>query len=99
MFSDFWPNLTGPGRYIHELFSWHKLFTETTRSVASIEPLIDLLACQEPKILPKNPTVPQNQKIAENALGLPLAAFWIAIPRHKILLASYSIPPKIREFL
>jgi len=54
---------------------------ETKRSNASIEPLIDLVACLEPKLWPKNPIVTQNQKIAENALSLPLAAFRIAITR------------------
>jgi len=44
---------------------WLKLFVETKRSNASIEPLIDLVACLEPKLWPKNPIVTQNQKIAE----------------------------------
>ena len=30
---------------------------------------------------PKNPILPQNQKIAENALSLPLAAWAITITR------------------
>jgi len=45
---------------------------EITRSAASIEPLTDFLACLEPKLWPKNPILPPNQKIAENAFESPI---------------------------
>ena len=67
VFSVFWPTLTGPGRQSHGPKFWRKLFLGTTQSLASIEPLLDLLACLEPKLWPKNSILPQNQKIAENA--------------------------------
>ena len=43
---------------------WRKLFLETTQSPASIEPLLNLLACLEPKLWPKNPILPPK---SENA--------------------------------
>ena len=63
----FLTNLTGHGRQSHGPKFWRKQFWEPTQSPASIEPLLDLLACLEPKLWPKNPILPQNQKIAENA--------------------------------
>ena len=54
---------------------------ETRQSATSINPLIDLLACLELKLWPKNPILPQNQKIAENALSLPLASIQFFISR------------------
>jgi len=59
--------LTGPGRQSHGPKFWLKLVLETRQFSASIEPLLDLLACLGPKLWPKNPIFPQNQKIAENA--------------------------------
>ena len=73
--------LTGPGRQSNEPFFWLKLCLETRWSVASTKPLIDFLACLEPKLWAKNPILPENQKIPENALSLPLAAFGLAITR------------------
>jgi len=63
-----------------------KICFETRRSAASIEPLIDLPACLEPKLWPKDPIFPQNQKIAENAtaacaIAITLSAWAIAITR------------------
>jgi len=43
--------------------------------------LDDIVACLEPKLWSKKPILPQNQKIAENALSLPLAAFRFLITR------------------
>jgi len=67
VFSVFWPTLTRPGRQSHGPKFWLKLVLETKQLSASIEPLLDLLACLEPKLWLKNPISPQNQKIAENA--------------------------------
>ena len=67
VFSVFWPTLTRPGRQSHGPKFWLKLVLETRQLSASIEPLLDLLACLEPKLWPKNPILPPNQKIAENA--------------------------------
>ena len=64
----FWPNLTGPGRQCNESCYWLKLFLETRRSAASVEPLTDLLGCLESTLCSKNPILLQIQKIAENAL-------------------------------
>jgi len=59
----FWPTLTGPGRQSHRPKFWRKLFLETTRSPASIEPLLDLLACLEPKLWPKTAFCPKIRKL------------------------------------
>ena len=67
VFSVYWPTLTGPGRQSNELKFWIKLFLETRWSPSSTQPMLDLLACLGPKLWPKNPILPQNQKIAENA--------------------------------
>ena len=77
----FWPNLTGLGRQCNESYYWLKLFLETRRSAASIEHLTDLLGCLEPTLWSKNPILLQIQKIAENALSFPPAAFRIVITR------------------
>ena len=42
-----------------------KIFLETRESSASVETLIDLLACLEPELWAQNPIVSQNKKIAE----------------------------------
>jgi len=76
-----------------------QIFLETRRSAASIEPLINLLTCLELKLWPKNPTLPQNQKIAENALSLPLAPFQLATTCRWNMIASYWNPRKTREVL
>jgi len=44
---------------------------ETRRSSASLELLIDLLACREPKLLPKKPRCAQN---CRKSMSLPFAA-------------------------
>ena len=78
---EFLNNFGGPSAPIQWAIFWLKLFVETRRSAASIEPLIDLLACLEPKSWPKKPILPPNQKIAENVLSFPLAASVITITR------------------
>jgi len=64
VFLDFWPILTGPGRQSHGPKYWLKLILETKWSPASIKSLIDLLACLERKLWPKNPILPPK---SENA--------------------------------
>jgi len=53
VFLFFWPTLTGPGSQFNGSKFWLKLVLETRWSLASIEPLLDLLACLEPKLWPK----------------------------------------------
>ena len=79
VFSNFWPNLSGSERQSNEPKFWLKILLEARWSPASIELLIDLLACLQPKLWPKHPMLPPNQKLAENALSLPLAALRLAI--------------------
>ena len=62
MFLNFWPNLTGPGRQSNELKFWLKPCLETTWSPASIEPLLELLACLEPKLWPKKNILPPKSE-------------------------------------
>ena len=56
MFFKFLPTLPGLRRQSNESFIWLKkfiwlkLFLKTTRSSASLEPMIDLLACLEPEL-------------------------------------------------
>ena len=64
VFSVFWPILTRPGRQSHGPKFWLKLVLETRHFSASIDPLLDLLACLEPKLWPKNPILPQKSKNA-----------------------------------
>jgi len=66
-FSVFLTNLDAPWTLIPWAKFWVKLVLKTRQLSASIETLLDLLACLEPKLWPKNPILPQNQKIAENA--------------------------------
>ena len=54
-------------------------FLETRRPSASLEPLIDLLACLEPKLWPKNPVV---HKTAEKAWVSLWRLAWLVTPRH-----------------
>jgi len=74
VFSVFWPTLTGPGRQSHRPKFCRKLFLETTRSPASIEPLLDLLACLEPTLWPKNPILPPKSENCRKCMSFPLAA-------------------------
>ena len=61
--------LTGPGRQSNGPEFWLKLFLETRWSPASIEFLLDLPECLEPKLWPKNPILPQIQKMHESPTG------------------------------
>jgi len=70
VFLDFWPTLTGPERQSNGSKFYYKLFLETTWSSASIDPLIDLLACLEPTLWPKNHFATKIRK----CMSLPLAA-------------------------
>ena len=65
--SVFWPTLTGHGRQSHGPKFWLKLFLKTRWSPALIEPLLDLLACLEPKLWPKNPILPPKSENCRNA--------------------------------
>jgi len=78
---------------------WLKICLETRWSAASIEPLIDLLACLEPKLWPKNPSLPQNQKIAEKASVSHWRLARIAITRRDNMIESYSNPRMTQEVL
>jgi len=60
---------------------WRKLFLETTQSPASIEPLLNLLACLEPKLWPKNPILPPK---SENA--------WVS--HWRLAITSDNSPPE-----
>ena len=84
VFSFFWPTLTGPGRQFHRPKFWRKLYSETTRSPVSIEPLLDLLACLKPKLWPKNPILPPNSEKSENA--------WVS--HWRLTITSDNSPPK-----
>ena len=66
---DFRPILTGPGRQSNGPKCWLKLCLETAWSPASIKPLIDLLACLEPKLWPQTIFYLQNQKMQESPTG------------------------------
>ena len=94
MFLHFWPILKGIWRQSNELFFWLKLLLETRRSAASIESLIDILACLQPKLWPKKNILPHNQKIAENALSLTLATGAMVITRRYNMIASWFEPSK-----
>ena len=86
-FLDFLTSLTARGRKYNEPF------------FRAFELLIDFLACLEPELWPKNPIVPQNQKIAEEAWVSHWRLEWIAITRRENMIESYSNPRKIREVL
>ena len=72
--SVFWPTLTGPGRQSHGPKFYLKLFVKTGWSPALIEPLLDLLACLEPKLWPKNPILPPKSENCRKCMSLPLAS-------------------------
>ena len=62
---------------------------ETKQSAASIEPLIDLLAYLELKLLPKNPIVPQNLVVRtkKKALEIWVRGFrWVSFEKGLVLL-------------
>jgi len=99
IFSNFSPILTCPGYQSNEPFCWLKHFLETIQSAAFIEPLLDLLACLEPKLWPKKTFYPNIRKLQKNALSLPLAAFRLAITWRWNMIVSYSNPRKTRKVL
>jgi len=69
---NFWPTLTGPGRQSNEPF-FCSIFLETRWSSVYIEPLINLLACLEPKLWPQKHFTP-NSENCRKSMSLPLAA-------------------------
>ena len=73
MLLNFWPTLTGPGRQSNQPFLWLKLWLETKRSSASLEHLIDLLACLQPELSQK-PHCAQKSKKCRKSVSLPLTA-------------------------
>ena len=84
VFLIFGPTLMGPGRQSHGPKFWLKLFLETRWSPASIEPLLDLLACLELKFWPKNPILPPNSEKSENA--------WVS--HWRLAITSDNSPPE-----
>jgi len=72
--SVFWPTLTGRGRQSHGPKFWLKLFVETRWSPTWIEPLLDLLACLEPKLWPKKNILPPKSENCRKCMSLPLAS-------------------------
>jgi len=77
VFLNFQPTLTGSGRQSNEPKFCLKPLLEITWSLASIELLIDLLACLEPNLWPKIPILPQNQNIAIACIQSPTGAISI----------------------
>ena len=66
VFLFFWPTLTGPGRQSNEPKFWLKRFLKTRWSPASIELLLDLLACLEPKLWPKKNILPPKSAFSDS---------------------------------
>ena len=91
VFLNFWPTLTGPGRQSNEPF-FGSIFLETRRSSASLEPFIDLLACPEPELWPKNPILHKNPKMAEKAWVSPTKCTFRSGPRAVNKLHTPSLP-------
>ena len=76
VFLKFWPILTGPGCQSNEQKFRFKICLETRWCTASIEPLIDLLVCLEPKLWPKKkhfaPKSENRRKCIESSTGVNL---------------------------
>jgi len=90
---EFLTNFDWPWMPIQWAIFWLKFCVETRWSSASIESLIDLLACLEPKLWPKNPILLQNQKIAEKARVFHWRLARIAITRRENMIERELFKP------
>jgi len=98
MFSNFWPNLSGPGRQPNKSFL-ARIFLETRLKSASFEHLIGFPAYLEPKFWLRNPILDKNKNVAQKATWPFQTKLLPVITRQQIELESCSNPLKTRKVL